>query len=205
MRLFMIRHGESENNQKKLFTGWVDCPLTEKGRKDAESIKPFMSSFKFDKVYSSDLCRAIQTAKIVFPNREPETSALIRERSLGTLENQPIVFTDPDIQEAFKTMDFTRFGGEDRQMLSERLEQFLATLEASDHNSVAVFTHGGILSRMLNLVNGEHDSSAVRRPNCAIAVFDYTNNKWMLTGWLDPALLIAAASYSLDKKDYFII
>jgi hypothetical protein len=99
----MVRHGESENNLKKLFSGQQDCPLTEKGCKDAESIRSFMSKFKFDKVYSSDLCRTIQTAKIALPNCELETTALLRERALGTLENQPISMTDPDIQEAFKT------------------------------------------------------------------------------------------------------
>ena len=32
MRVYIVRHGESQNNKDKLWTGWYDAPLTEKGR-----------------------------------------------------------------------------------------------------------------------------------------------------------------------------
>ena len=57
MRLYVIRHGESENNLKKCWTGWYDAPLTEKGRQDARKAGTFLQGITFDKIYASDLSR----------------------------------------------------------------------------------------------------------------------------------------------------
>lgn len=64
--LVLLRHGESEWNQKNLFTGWVDVPLSEKGRGEAthggELIKE--SGILPDVVHTSLLRRAIMTANL---------------------------------------------------------------------------------------------------------------------------------------------
>ena len=67
MRVYVIRHGESESNASKKWTGWMDVELTEKGKKDAEKAREVLKNIKFDKVYSSDLKRALDTMKIVLP------------------------------------------------------------------------------------------------------------------------------------------
>ncbi len=202
MRLFVIRHGETEYNAKRIFTGWSDVPLTEKGRKDAESISEFLSRFNFDKVYSSDLRRAYETAKIALPDYEVEKCALVREFSVGSLENQPID-DSAEILAAIHAHDYTPFGGENIEMMSERLKKFLSLLENSDYNNVAVFAHGGVLMTTLELVIGEHNTSAVRRPNCGIAVYDYKDGKWVLTSWIDPVLLNSTDNNVSVENDKF--
>lgn len=64
--LILVRHGESDWNQKNLFTGWVDVKLTEKGRKEAARAGELLKNFepKADILYTSKLSRAIQTADI---------------------------------------------------------------------------------------------------------------------------------------------
>lgn len=64
--LILVRHGESDWNQKNLFTGWVDVKLTEKGRKEAARAGELLKDFepKADILYTSKLSRAIQTADI---------------------------------------------------------------------------------------------------------------------------------------------
>ena len=42
MKLYVVRHGQSENNLKKLFTGWTDAALTEKGIQDALGVREFL-------------------------------------------------------------------------------------------------------------------------------------------------------------------
>jgi 2,3-bisphosphoglycerate-dependent phosphoglycerate mutase len=61
--LVLIRHGESTWNEENKFTGWYDCPLSEKGKKEAESAGKLLkeNDFKFDIAYSSFLQRAIRT------------------------------------------------------------------------------------------------------------------------------------------------
>lgn len=205
MRLFLVRHGESENNLKKLFCGWIDSPLTETGYKEAETIRPFMSQFKFDKVYSSDLCRAVETAKTVLPDCTPIETPLLRECSVGSLSNTSS--TDffngsKSAIETFNRRDYTPFGGENTEMVQERLNKFLKPLEEQPFENVAVFAHGGIILNMMLKVIGQHDYSAIRRPNCCIAIFDYINGKWMLLSIIDPKLLNPSCN-SNNQGEFF--
>ena len=62
MFLYVIRHGESETNLSRHWTGWNDVNLTEKGRKDAERAGAMLQGIPFDQIYSSDLTRALHTA-----------------------------------------------------------------------------------------------------------------------------------------------
>ena len=61
--LVLIRHGESTWNQLNKFTGWYDCPLSEKGHKEAVAAGELLakSGLKFDIAYTSMLQRAIRT------------------------------------------------------------------------------------------------------------------------------------------------
>lgn len=206
MRLFMVRHGESENNLKRIFTGWVDCPLTEKGCKDAESIRPFMSNFKFDKIYSSDLTRAYVTAKTVLPDYKPIKTALLRECSVGSLGNTS-VSSDADcseiLKQALKSRDYTPFGGESIEMVGQRLDEFLKEIEGQELENVAAFAHSGVLLAMMYKVFGKHKVNATRRPNCCIAIFDYINGSWMLSGYICPDLLTLANNAETGENDKF--
>ena len=61
MLLFLIRHGETEGNVKKLFYSQLDMPLTEKGREQAALTADFLRDVPFSAVYASDLARAFDT------------------------------------------------------------------------------------------------------------------------------------------------
>jgi len=62
-QLVLIRHGESTWNQENKFTGWYDCPLSEKGHTEAAAAGKLLKEggFKFDIAYTSYLKRAIRT------------------------------------------------------------------------------------------------------------------------------------------------
>lgn len=62
-QLVLLRHGESTWNDENKFTGWYDCPLSAKGRGEAEAAGKLLqkNGFKFDLAYSSFLQRAIRT------------------------------------------------------------------------------------------------------------------------------------------------
>lgn len=61
----MVRHGESVWNEKGLWTGWQDVPLTEKGRNEARLAASVLLDIKFDILVSSDLQRAYETLEII--------------------------------------------------------------------------------------------------------------------------------------------
>jgi 2,3-bisphosphoglycerate-dependent phosphoglycerate mutase len=59
--LVLVRHGQSQWNLENRFTGWVDVPLSVKGREEATSAGKKLKDFHFDTMYVSHLMRAIQT------------------------------------------------------------------------------------------------------------------------------------------------
>lgn len=66
-QLVLVRHGESEWNQKNLFTGWTDVNLSEKGKEEAYQAGKLLmeKGFEFDLTYTSYLKRAIHTLNII--------------------------------------------------------------------------------------------------------------------------------------------
>jgi 2,3-bisphosphoglycerate-dependent phosphoglycerate mutase len=59
--MVLVRHGQSQWNLENRFTGWVDVPLSMKGRQEATSAGKKLSDIRFDTIYISHLLRAIQT------------------------------------------------------------------------------------------------------------------------------------------------
>ena len=95
VELVLLRHGESEWNQKNLFTGWADVGLTGKGEKEARDAGTLLrqSGFDFDICYTSYLKRAIHTLNLVLEQTDREWLPIIKtwklnERHYGALQGQ---------------------------------------------------------------------------------------------------------------------
>ena len=75
--------------KRKKWTGWLDVHLADKGKDDAKKAGDFLKRISFDKIYSSDLIRARETAEIAIPGCRYEISELLREINVGSLAFQP--------------------------------------------------------------------------------------------------------------------
>lgn len=64
-KLILLRHGQSEWNQQKIFTGWVDIPLSIKGIDEAFEAGRKIASLPIDLIYCSTLLRSLMTAVLV--------------------------------------------------------------------------------------------------------------------------------------------
>ena len=73
MKLYVVRHGESESNRDKRFSGWSQVHLTEQGRRDAQRAGEMLAGLHFDRVYASDLQRALETAQVYRPRKRPQS------------------------------------------------------------------------------------------------------------------------------------
>ncbi len=186
MRVYIIRHGESENNKKRLCTGWYDASLTDLGREEAKRAASLLDGVTFDRIYSSDLSRAIETARLAIPGCSPKTTPLLREISVGWLAGNPLsVITDEDRAQIAK-IGYKAFGGESNEELRERILTFRAELEASGCENVALFTHAGWLRTFFDTVIGMCiPRNVLTCNNCATAIFEYTGNLWRLHSWIN--------------------
>jgi 2,3-bisphosphoglycerate-dependent phosphoglycerate mutase len=89
--LVLVRHGESQWNLENRFTGWVDVPLTDKGREEAKRAGEKIKGIKFDKAYTSVLERANKTLEIILKvikqEKLPiEKNQALNERHYGDLQ-----------------------------------------------------------------------------------------------------------------------
>jgi 2,3-bisphosphoglycerate-dependent phosphoglycerate mutase len=91
--LVLLRHGQSQWNLENRFTGWVDVPLTEEGRKEAKRAGELLkkTGLVFTKAYTSDLVRAQDTLTIVLDvlgqtDIPIERDKALNERHYGDLQ-----------------------------------------------------------------------------------------------------------------------
>ncbi|GAA2011953.1 phosphoglyceromutase [Brevibacterium samyangense] len=93
--LILLRHGESEWNQKNLFTGWVDVPLTDKGRAEGARAGELLAQADLlpDVLHTSRLKRAILTANLALETADRswidvKRSWRLNERHYGALQGK---------------------------------------------------------------------------------------------------------------------
>lgn len=188
MKLYMVRHGQSETNLARRYTGWAQVNLTEQGISDAKRAGEYLKEIPFDRIYSSDLIRAVQTAHHALPGCEPVQLPVLREINVGELAGQLIAECPErygaDFDENRRTRNFVPYGGENQAMFRERVCRFLQMMEKEDARTVAAFAHAGVVQTMLDVVLGmDVDRSRVRCLNGAVSVFEYEGGRWMLRTW----------------------
>jgi len=91
--LALVRHGQSQWNLENRFTGWVDVPLTERGRAEATRAGELLqeAGARFDIAFTSDLTRAQETLRLILevlgqPAIPIERDKALNERHYGALQ-----------------------------------------------------------------------------------------------------------------------
>lgn len=165
-RLFVIRHGETDANRELRFQGQVDVPLNAMGHEQARRLAGRLAALAqrvhIDRLYSSDLLRARETAApahpvlgVAQPLRE------LREQAFGVFDGlsvQQIEQSHADLFERWRRFDagFELPGGESTSRFSQRVLGAFAQL-ASQHegHTLCVVTHGGVLDMIYRAATGQ--------------------------------------------------
>ncbi len=156
-RISIIRHGMSEGNEKGLYIGRTDLPLSKKGQ---AQLCGKLDEFEYPsvhRVYSSPMKRCTETAEILFPNTEMCVVDNLKELDFGEFEGksvQELIFND-DYREWIKGgIDKRAPGGESMEELCDRsyraLHEIIMDMMNDGITHSAVITHGGIISNMLS-------------------------------------------------------
>lgn len=202
MRIFFIRHGQTEwNARHRIQGGTVEIDLNADGVCQVEAAADGVSraGLSFDRIYSSPFRRAMHTAEIICSRvgGTPIPDDRIHEINFGEYEGTPYLdggFCDDNIRAAFENPPaYVPRGGEtfDQVLLRVRgfLENELMPLENSCR-SVFVVAHGGVLHAVVTLVLGLDVSRfwEGRQRNCCVHVVDLVNGQFTLAHRaLDPA------------------
>ena len=158
MKIFMVRHGQTDSNVAKLIMGQrVDESLNDEGRRQAEERAVDMKDMQFDVIFSSPLKRAAETAAILAKGRA--TPVILRdelkERDFGSVsgkswaEADTIAGAEPGTQKEVDRhldYDYRPYGGESADDVKGRLGRIIAEIkETYPEKRVLIVAHGGIL------------------------------------------------------------
>ena len=199
MRLIAIRHGETEWNVERREMGHLDSPLTPRGLLQAERIATRLRTVKFDRLYSSDLRRAMTTAGAisdacgvpVIPH------AGLRERNLGifqgmTRAEQRVRFPEEFAQLRQGEREYVIPQGESGAQRTERSVKTLTAIAGENSGGqVVVVTHVGFLLGFFEYVLALPPGGSWRykRRNASFSSFTYEQGKWSLDTWNDTSHL----------------
>ena len=152
-QLYLIRHGETDMNVAKVYYGATDCPLNAKGREQAAALKEIFQEIPVDLVYTSPLCRAADTAAMIFgKNVKTIVDPRLKEMNFGIWEGKYYkdIETDPAYIAWMEDWEHTPApGGESYDELAERVEEFYRDLLACDAQRVAMVCHNAVLMLLL--------------------------------------------------------
>lgn len=178
-KLYLLRHGQTEFNVKKLVQGRCDSPLTDLGRKQAGMAAAWLKSHDVvpDKVVSSPLGRAMDTAQLVAtellgPDAAVEPCEGIIERCYGSFEEGPHGALPTDVWDPGE--DLVPFGGEGNQALQERMVDALTNIMGSEGiETLLAVSHGSASRQFIKAAAPEGFELPTKLPNCAIMIFNF--------------------------------
>ncbi len=175
MKLILIRHGKDADGYRG---GWSLCDLTEEGKGQAmrlaEHLATNKSGLHIDKILSSDLPRALSTARILADRLSVplETDTRLREMNQGALSgmaNKEAEARYPHLYFNTLDMDDRYPNGESPREFYERIrlwfEGFLAEFDKKG-GTLAIVTHGGVINILYHIVMGKEWSNKAKPFPC---------------------------------------
>jgi broad specificity phosphatase PhoE len=176
MNIYLIRHGEKEEDSKNIET----LGLTQKGLKQADLLGQRLSRYGIEKIYSSDMVRAIQTSNKIneYLNVEIIIRNELREIDMGECQNgwDNMQERFPEFMEAFSKheIDIPYPKGECGKDVWERSIKVINEIVSTKYENVAVVAHGGTIRALLSgfLGLGQERRFLIGAPfeNCSISI-----------------------------------
>ena len=213
-KIIIIRHGQSIGNMTRLFLGHTDLDLSELGYRQAIATAEQLRDEKIDKIYSSDLIRAVNTATphAKMRNLEVILSKNLRECYAGDWEK---LYVDEIIEkwgrEVFVDQWRDNFGcftfpdGESTKAAGERFyKEILSICKQNEGKTVLISSHAAIIRSFWAIISGvpaEEVSQKVPFPtnasysvayceNGKITPFSYSNDEHLHDVGITPVNLI---------------
>ena len=201
MKLYFVRHGRTVWNLEGRFQGaGGDSPLLPESIDTLKELGQYLKDISFDKIYSSDLPRAVKSAEIIqsqLTNPCPlESVPELREWHLGKLEGLKIATLNaiyPQQIQAFKTnlakFDTTMFEAESLYSTTQRTTQFIKSLKDSKTEQLLLVGHGANLTASLRTLLGYNEALLRKNgglDNASLTILE-TNyfEKFTLKTWND--------------------
>lgn len=201
MKLYFVRHGRTVWNLEGRFQGaGGDSPLLPESIDTLKKLGQYLKDISFDKIYSSDLPRAVKSAEIIqsqLTNPCPlESVPELREWHLGKLEGLKIATLNaiyPQQIQAFRTnlakFDTTMFEAESLYSTTQRTTQFIKSLKDSKTEQLLLVGHGANLTASIRTLLGYNEALLRKNgglDNASLTILETDDfKKFTLKKWND--------------------
>lgn len=201
MKLYFVRHGRTVWNLEGRFQGaGGDSPLLPESIDTLKKLGQYLKDISFDKIYSSDLPRAVKSAEIIqsqLTNPCPlESVPDLREWHLGKLEGLKIATLNaiyPQQIQAFRTnlakFDTTMFEAESLYSTIQRTTQFIKSLKDSKTEQLLLVGHGANLTASIRTLLGYNEAHLRKNgglANASLTIIETDDfEKFTLKTWND--------------------
>ena len=168
LKLYIVRHGETEWNVIKRFQGQLNTPLTEKGMEKLRKTGKKLENVLFDEVYTSELGRTVASAEIILnenrgyknKKRELQKLAELNEVYFGVwqgLTYEEVFLKYPEEgNNYFYNVKNYKAENVEAEKLEDALERFLKginkILDSHESGNILVVTHGTVFEMFMNYV-----------------------------------------------------
>lgn len=185
MKIYLVRHGETDWNKARKLQGTADIPLNEYGRELAKKTAFGLRDISFDAVYASPLVRAKETAEIIVGKRgiPVVTDARLMEIDFGNGDGTDISAAESDPENPFyfflkQPERYVPSAGESFRDVEERARSFIQDVILPGEKkwgSVLIASHGGFIRSFLNCVEKRSLAdfwNGIPQKNCAVTILE---------------------------------
>lgn len=194
--LDLVRHGQTEANAERRFSGASDVDLTELGERQAREMGSRLTE-RYDLAFHSSLTRSRRTLELALQSSGARAESVIEdprlaERSLGVLEGRPIM---PIPQYEAGNLAYAPEGGEPYTSVAQRVLSFLADLgraarERPEPLRALACTHVGPMRVLIPVLRQAGDPAQVLTARYANAeVFSFEVSELVIPPFLADPLL----------------
>ncbi|MBQ1187058.1 MAG: histidine phosphatase family protein [Clostridia bacterium] len=166
IKIYLVRHCESEGNKSRIFQGQHDADISEKGKKQLEFLAERFRDIPLDTIYASRLMRAQKTAQAIadVKGMSVQTNNAFIEINLGEFDGKPFDYifeTNPELKHAwyYEPYSFAPPGGETMKQVYDRAKAgFKEIIEnpENDGKTILIVTHGCCLrALMCSVLHGD--------------------------------------------------
>jgi 2,3-bisphosphoglycerate-dependent phosphoglycerate mutase len=167
-RIILARHGETDWNRERRWQGHSDRPLNDTGRDQARALATELAGEPISAIYSSDLLRSHETARIVAEQFGLDVVSVpgLRERRFGSWEG----LEDVEVERLFPGVRSPPDGESRDEMLERVLESLDAIVTSHPGRTVLVVSHGGPIRAVLR--HHAHPSCEEPVGNCSVVTLE---------------------------------
>jgi broad specificity phosphatase PhoE len=143
---YFVRHGESEGNAARVFTGQTDSPLTARGRQQAAAVAAELGKVKFDRIVSSDLSRTRDTAEVIAKRQGIPVEIVPELREINVGDRTGKSFDETRGLPNWKDDGYVAWPGGETfdQVLTRTLGAIDRLTRESPGKTILVVGHGGV-------------------------------------------------------------